>query len=119
VPDEFRRIDRLAFLLAATLFWVVPSLAAEHLTTDEVRAAAAAAPIGKLDLSGKSMSGDDLTGLDLTGAKLVGANLTGANMHGVKLVGANLTGADLSASDLTFAWIMRTNFTRAGCKAPR
>jgi uncharacterized protein YjbI with pentapeptide repeats len=113
VPSEFRRVGRVAFLLPMSLLWVVPSLAADHLTADEVRAAAAAAPTGKLDLSGKIMSGDDLTGLDLSGAILAGTNLTGANLHGVKLVGADLTRADLSGADLTFAWIMRANFTDA------
>jgi Pentapeptide repeats (8 copies) len=112
-PSEFRRIDRVAFLLATSLLWVVPSLAADHLTADQVRAAAAAAPTGKLDLSGKIMSGDNLTGLDLSGAKLAGADLTGVNLHGVKLVGADLTRADLSGADLTFAWIMRANFADA------
>jgi uncharacterized protein YjbI with pentapeptide repeats len=113
VPGEFRHIDRVAFLLATSLLWAVPSLAADHLTADQVRAAAAAAPTGKLDLSGKIMSGDNLTGLDLSGAKLAGADLTGVNLHGVKLVGADLTRADLSGADLTFAWIMRANFTDA------
>jgi uncharacterized protein YjbI with pentapeptide repeats len=111
VLSVFHRIDRVAFLLVASLPWVVPSLAADHLTADDVRAAAAAT--GKIDLSGKIMSGDDLTGLDLSGADLTGANLAGARLHGVKLVGADLTDADLSGADLTFAWIMRANFTRA------
>lgn len=112
MPSRFRHIDRIVFLLAASLPWVEPSLAADLLTTDEVRAAVVVAPPGKLDLSRKNMGGDDLTGLDLTGANLAGASLSGANLHGVKLVGADLTGADLSGSDLDFGWIMRANFTR-------
>jgi hypothetical protein len=34
VPGEFRNIDRVAFLLATSLLWAVPSLAADHLTED-------------------------------------------------------------------------------------
>ncbi len=111
MPSDFRRIGRAAFALAAAWLWSVPSSAADHLTAEQVRAAAAST--GRTDLSGKIMSGDDLTGLDLSGANLAGANLTGANLHGVKLVGADLTNADLSGADLTFAWIMRANFTHA------
>ena len=39
MPGEFRHIDRVAFLLATSLLWAVPSLAADHLTADQVRAA--------------------------------------------------------------------------------
>ena len=113
VSGEFRRIGSIAFLLATPMLWVVPSLGADHLTSDQVRAAVAAASTGKTDLSGKNMSGVDLTGLDLSGANLTGANLAGANLYGVRLVGADLTGADLSEANLTFTWIMRANFTRA------
>ncbi len=91
-----------------------PTSAADHLTTDKVKAALAAAPPSDgLDLSARDMSHDDLSGLDLSGANLTGANLSEANLHGVKLVGANLTGADLTGADLTFAWIIRANFTHA------
>jgi uncharacterized protein YjbI with pentapeptide repeats len=113
MSGEFSRIGVVAFLLATSVLWVVPSSAAEPLTADQVRAVVAAASTGKADLSGKIMSGVDLTGLDLSGADLTGANLAGANLHGVRLVGADLTGADLSGADLTFAWIMRADFTRA------
>ena len=109
--SEFRRINHAAVWLAACPLWIMPSSAADRLTADQVRAAAAST--GRIDLSGKIMSGDDLTDLDLSGANLAGANLTGASLHGVKLVDADLTNADLSAADLTFAWIMRANFTRA------
>lgn len=104
---------RVALMLAPLLLGLAPSSAADHMTTDQVRAAVAAVPMGKADLSGKDMSGADLTGLDLSGANLAGADLSGANLHGVKLVGANLNGADLTGADLTFAWIMRANFTDA------
>ena len=113
MSSQSRRIGRVALLLAAPLFWAMPAPAADYLSADQVRAAVAAAPAGKLDLSGKIMSGDDLTGLDLSGANLTRANLTGANLHGVKLVGADLTGADLSGARLAFTWIMRANFTGA------
>jgi uncharacterized protein YjbI with pentapeptide repeats len=59
-------------------------MAAGPMTADQVRAAVAAAPPGKVDLSGWDMSHADLTGFDLSGAVLTGANLSGANMHGVK-----------------------------------
>src|SRR4051812_3407871 len=107
VTIEVRRIGSLLTLL---LLLVVPTLAADHMTAEEVRSMVAAAPAGVLDLSGKDMSGDDLTDLDLSGANLTGANLSGAKLHGVKLVGANLTGADLTDADLTFGWIIRANF---------
>ena len=113
VSSRLSRIDRFALMLAPLLLWVAPSSAADHMTADQVRAAVAAVPTGKANLSGKDMSRADLTGLDLSGANLAGADLSGANLHGVKLVGADLTGADLSKADLTFAWIMRANFSRA------
>jgi uncharacterized protein YjbI with pentapeptide repeats len=112
VSGKFRRIGSIVFVLVTSMLWVMPSLGADHLTSDQVRAAVAAAS-GKTDLSGKNMSGVDLTGLDLSGANLTGANLAGANLYGVRLVGADLTGADLSEANLTFTWIMRANFTRA------
>ena len=98
------RTPRLAaaLLLAAPVLLAGPARAADHMNADQVRAAVAAAPAGKVDLSSQDMSGDDLTGLDLSGANLVKANLAGANLHGVKLVGANLTDADLAKADLTF-----------------
>ncbi len=99
--------------LAALVLPVALSSGAEHMSTEQVRAAVAATPAGKVDLSGKDMSGTDLTGLDLSGANLAGANLSAANLHGVKLVRADLTGANLERADLRFAWIMRANFTRA------
>jgi uncharacterized protein YjbI with pentapeptide repeats len=108
-----QRAPWIALLLLCVLLSVTQTSAADHLTGEAVRLAAAATPAGTLDLSGKDMSGDDLTGVDLSGASLAGANLTGANLHGVKLVGANLTGADLTKADLTFAWIIRANFTHA------
>ena len=43
-------------------------MAADPMTADQVRAAVAAAPPGKVDLSGRDMSHADLTGLDLSGA---------------------------------------------------
>ena len=103
----------VALILAPLLLWVPSSMAADHMTADQVRAGVRAVPKGKADLSGKDMSRADLTGLDLSGANLAGADLSGANLHGVKLVGADLTGADLTKADLTFTWIMRANFTRA------
>ena len=110
IPSKF---CRLVLLLAPILSWLTLAQAADHLTADDVRSMVAAAPAGRLNLSGEDMSGDDLTGLDLSGANLTGANLSGANLHGVKLVGANLTGADLTKADLTFAWIIRANFSHA------
>ena len=109
-----RRVHGIAMLMFATAtLKMAPSLAADHLAADDVRAIAAATAAGKIDLSGKDMSGDDLTDLDLSGANLAGAKLSGANLHGVKLVGADLTSADLIKADLTFAWIIRANFTDA------
>jgi uncharacterized protein YjbI with pentapeptide repeats len=106
--------NRVAIVLVALgLLGSWPAFAAEHLSADQVRAMAAAAPGGKIDLSGKDMSGDDLTGLDLSGANLAGADLSNANLHGVKLVDADLTAARLVNADLTFAWFIRANFTRA------
>ena len=87
--------------------------AADPMTAAQVRALVAAAPGGRVDLSGKDMRGADLAGLDLSGDTLVGANLAGASLHGVKLVGTDLTGADLTNADLSSAWIMRANFTLA------
>ena len=87
--------------------------AADRLSAEQVTAAIASSPKGKLDLQGKDMSGDDLTGLDLSGANLAHANLAGSNLHGVKLVGADLTGANLTKADLTFAWIMKAKFDHA------
>jgi uncharacterized protein YjbI with pentapeptide repeats len=107
VPSEF---SNMVFLVAAFVLWAVPSPAADHMTAEQVRAAAAS---GKANLAGRTMSGDDLTGLDLSGANLAGADLAGANLHGVKLVGADLTRTDLDGADLTFAWIMRADFSGA------
>jgi uncharacterized protein YjbI with pentapeptide repeats len=90
-----------------------PALAAGHMTAEQVRAAVAAMPKGKADLSGKDMAADDLTGLDLSGANLGKANLSGANLHGVKLLGADLTEADLTKADLTETWIMNAKFDHA------
>ncbi len=109
--DDVNHISTITALLV--LLWSAPSMAVEHMTAEQVQAAVAAGPAGKVDLSGRDMSGDDLSGLDLRGANLAGANLAGANLHGVKLVGADLTGADLSGADLTFTWIIRANFTHA------
>jgi uncharacterized protein YjbI with pentapeptide repeats len=90
-----------------------PAFAAEHLSSDQVRAMVAATNGQRIDLSGKDMSGDDLTGLDLSGANLGNADFSNANLHGVKLVDADLTAARLVNADLTFAWFIRANFTRA------
>lgn len=102
-----------AAALSAAFFWTMPSVAADHLTAEQVRAAVSAMPKDKVDLSNQDMSGDDLSGLDLSGANLSQADLSGANLHGVKLVGADLTEADLTKADLTGTWIMKANFNRA------
>lgn len=111
--ERLRRVRHLGFVVVALLLATRPLSGADHLTTEQVRNAAAAAPPGKLDLSGRNMSGDDLTGLDLSGANLARAILVGADLQGVKLVRADLTGADLSGANLNHTWIMRANFTRA------
>jgi uncharacterized protein YjbI with pentapeptide repeats len=87
--------------------------AADHLSAEQVRAAVASTPQGKVNLSGKDMTGDDLSGLDLTGANLSKSNLAGANLHSVKLVGADLSDTDLTKADLTQTWIMKAKFDRA------
>ncbi len=106
-------LSRITLMLAALFLLAAPASAADHMTTDQVRAIVAAVPKGTADLAGKDMSGDNLTGLDLSGANLTGTNLTRANLHGVKLVGADLTDANLTGADMTFTWIMRANFSHA------
>ncbi len=102
-----------AALVAGGSVWSNASSAADHLTSDQVKALVAGMQKGKADLHGKNMSGDDLTGLDLSGSNLTHADFSGANLHGVKLVGADLTGANLVKADLTFAWIMKAKFDHA------
>jgi len=113
MPLSNRRFGTDILLLSVFLFAPLAARGTEHLTAEQVRAAVAAAPPGRVDFSSKDLSGTDLTGVDLSGAKLIHTDLSGANLHGVKLVGANLTDADLTRADLTFAWFIRANFTHA------
>ena len=104
---------QILWVISAVLAAIPTARAADHLTADQVKAAAAGAGRKVLDLSNKDMSGDDLTGLDFSGANLSHADLSGADLHGVKLVGTDLRGANLTKADLTFAWIMKAKFDRA------
>lgn len=52
-----------------SVFWAVPSQAANYVSDEQVREPVKALPGGEVDLSGRDMSSDDFIDLDLTDAK--------------------------------------------------
>ena len=124
-----RRLALAAVLLLPHLAGATDWPGYPKLTREQVVAALAKAPAGRVDFYSTNLSGLDLSGIDFKGANLAAAvlnrsNLTGANLSGCNLTvsfaeGANLANANLQGAVMFSMQLQGANLKGANLSGAR